>query len=74
MNGAHDVGGVEDVAELVSSQAVGAGIPGVEFSAHLGPAVFVPGERRTGEAKVASKGRHSVARVGHFQNMRHDKG
>ncbi len=42
--GAHDVGGVEDVAEFVAGQAVEAGVVRVEFGAQLRAALGVPGE------------------------------
>ena len=47
---------IEDVAQLVAGQAVGAGKPGVQFGAELGAAGFVPGEWRvaSGEWRVAS--------------------
>ena len=34
--GAHDVGGVEDVAEVIAGEAVEAGVVGVEFGSELG--------------------------------------
>ena len=43
--GALQVGGVEDVAQFVATEAVGAGIEGVEISAQNSTAILIPGER-----------------------------
>src|SRR5208283_209583 len=57
------VGRVEDVAQLVVRQPVGAGIPGVELGPkHRAPAL-VPGEGRAVVAEVARERRHAVAGV-----------
>ena len=42
------VGGVEDVAQLLAGEAVQAGVVGVQFGAQVGAAFFVPGEGREG--------------------------
>ena len=40
------VGWVEDVAQLVTGQAVGTGVEGIEISAQVGATLSIPGEGR----------------------------
>ena len=54
--GALHVGGIEDVAQLVAGQAVGAGVEGVELGAQVRAAVLVPGEGRAVIAQIAGEG------------------
>ena len=67
--GALHVGGVEDVAQLVAGQAVGASVEGVEISAQVGAAFLIPREGRAVMSEIASKGSQCVGRVGQFQNL-----
>ena len=64
--GALHVGGVEDVAQLVAGQAVGAGVEGVEIGAQVGAAVLVPRKRRAVMAQIAGEGGEAVRGVGEF--------
>ena len=45
------VGGVEDVAQLFARQTVKLGVVRIEFGAQRSAAVFVPAERREGDAE-----------------------
>ena len=72
--GALHVGGVEDVAQLVAGQAVGASVEGIEISTQVGAAFLVPGEGRAVIAEIASKGSQCVGGVGEFQNLGNKEG
>lgn len=67
--GALHVGGVEDVAQLVAGQAVGAGVEGVEIGAQLSAAVLVPGEGRAVITQIAGEGGEAVRGVSEFQYL-----
>jgi len=54
------IGGVEDVAQLVAGQAVGAGVEGVEIGAQVGAAILIPGEGRAVMAQIAGEGGEAV--------------
>ena len=71
--GAAHVGGIEDVAQFVAREAVGAGVEGVEFGAKQRAAVFVPGERRAFVAEVARKRGEGMAGVGEFEDAGNDE-
>lgn len=71
---AHHVPGVEHIAELVTAEAIGEGIPGIELGAELGAVGFIPGEGRAVMAEIAGEGGHGVAGVGEFQHARDDEG
>ena len=68
------IGGIEDVAQLVTRKAVGTRVPSVELGAELCAAVLVPGEGRAFIAQVVRKRRHGVAGVSEFEDARNDEG
>src|SRR5690606_16180935 len=72
--GALHLGGVEDVAQLVAAQAIGAGVEGVELGAQPRAAVLVPGKGRPVMAQVAGEGRHRVRGVGKLQHPGPEEG
>jgi hypothetical protein len=72
--GAVDVGGVEDVAELVAGEALEAGVGGVDLGAQMGAALLVPGEGRAGEAEILGPGAQVVGGEGEFEEAREEEG
>ncbi len=67
--GALYVGGVQDVAQLVAGQAVGAGVESVELGAEERAAVLVPREGRAVMAQIAGEGGKAVRGVSEFQYL-----
>ena len=72
--GALYVSGVENVAQFVAAEAVGAGIPCVEFRAQPRPPLLVPAERGALVAEVTGERRHGMAGVGQFKDAGDDEG
>src|SRR5690606_16784423 len=72
--GALHLGGVEDVAQLVAGQAIGAGIEGIELGPQPRPAVLVPGKGRSLVAQVPGEGRQCVGGVGELQHPGNEEG
>jgi hypothetical protein len=57
------IGRVEDVAQLVAGEAIGAGVPSVELSAEIRAAVLVPGKRFSFVAEIVGEWRHRMAGI-----------
>ena len=68
-----DIGGVEEVAQLVAGEAVKAGVPGIQLGAELAAAVGVPGERVAGIAQVLGPGAQLLGGVGEFEDAWNDE-
>ena len=60
----HDVGWIEDVAQLVAGETIGDRIPGIELGPQMRAARLVPSERRSLIAQIAREGSHGIAGVG----------
>jgi len=71
---AHDVGGVEDVAQFFLGEAVESGVVGVEFGAQDGAAVGVEGEGFAVVAQIPCPDGEVVGGVGQLQYARDDEG
>src|SRR5215472_1644980 len=70
----HHIGWVEDVAQFVARQPVGARIPGVELSSEERAPVLVPGEGWPVATEIARERRHAVAGIGELEDARDDEG
>jgi hypothetical protein len=68
------IGRVENVAQLVTRQPIGARVPGVEIGTQLRPPLIVPRERRPVISKVARERGYAVASVCQFEDVRSDEG
>ena len=60
------IGGVEDVAQLVTAQAVFAGEEGIELGPQLHATIGVEGERSSSVAQVLGPWAHGMGCVGQF--------
>src|SRR5262249_35917760 len=59
---------IEDVAQLVAREAIGARVPSIEFGPELRAPVLVPGERRAVVAEIACERSDGVAGVSEFEH------
>ena len=62
-----NVGGIEDVAQLVAGEAIGAGVEGVEIGSEESATALVPGERRAIVADIGGEGGETTGSISELQ-------
>ncbi len=72
--GAHQVGGIEDVAQYISSETVEVGVVGVEFGSEQGAALGIEDEGWAVVAEILGPGLEVMAGVGEFEDAGVDEG